>query len=475
MQDEWRASRAADAQRRAALRVPDAAATTRAAATSTLPDLLAPPRPTSAPLYENPTGQNLSPRVGFAWDVLGRRPHGGARRLRPLLQHQQPAEPDRHRDEPAGHAAAGHRRTRPSRSPTSRASGRSRSGPSSGTSRRRACTSGTSTCSASSAGARSRRVGYAGSRGQQPAAQQRRQRARRRRRCADGTLFYPADRRAAEHGLLDDRAEEERRPLLVRRARRSSCARSARRPRLPVLLHLVAQHRHDAGLDLLLRRDERHRVVLPGVRQPDYNKGLADYHATHNWVLNVTWDLPFGKDATGASRARCSAAGRSRRSGRCAAARRSRSSCGPTARARAGRRRSAPARASTGRASRPAARTESAIRGTPEQWFDPTAFVLQPAGTFGNLGRGALIGPGPAHGVDLALVEAASRGRGSARPATSSCASRPSTSSTARTSASRACRPSPASPTASAAADARPHPQTVTSARQIQLGVRVRF
>jgi hypothetical protein len=33
------------------------------------------------------------------------------------------------------------------------------------------------------------------------------------------------------------------------------------------------------------------------------------------------------------------------------------------------------------------------INGTPEQWFDPTAFVLQPAGQLGNLGRDALVSP----------------------------------------------------------------------------------
>ena len=38
-------------------------------------------------------------------------------------------------------------------------------------------------------------------------------------------------------------------------------------------------------------------------------------------------------------------------------------------------------------------RRGQAINGTPEQWFNPAAFVLQPAGTFGNTGRGDFIGP----------------------------------------------------------------------------------
>ncbi|MCA1556708.1 MAG: TonB-dependent receptor, partial [Acidobacteria bacterium] len=36
---------------------------------------------------------------------------------------------------------------------------------------------------------------------------------------------------------------------------------------------------------------------------------------------------------------------------------------------------------------------ESAVLGRPDQYFDPAAFVLQPAGRLGNLGRGTFIGP----------------------------------------------------------------------------------
>jgi hypothetical protein len=47
---------------------------------------------------------------------------------------------------------------------------------------------------------------------------------------------------------------------------------------------------------------------------------------------------------------------------------------------------------------------ERAVVGLPDQWFDPAAFVLQPAGTFGNTGRGDFDGPG-LRTVDLALVK----------------------------------------------------------------------
>ena len=35
----------------------------------------------------------------------------------------------------------------------------------------------------------------------------------------------------------------------------------------------------------------------------NYNKGLADYHAKHNWVMNATWELPFGQNLEGVARA----------------------------------------------------------------------------------------------------------------------------------------------------------------------------
>ena len=51
---------------------------------------------------------------------------------------------------------------------------------------------------------------------------------------------------------------------------------------------------------------------------PDYNKGLSDFDARHNWVVNFTWELPLARDADGLAGA-LSTAGSSRASGRCAA------------------------------------------------------------------------------------------------------------------------------------------------------------
>ena len=47
---------------------------------------------------------------------------------------------------------------------------------------------------------------------------------------------------------------------------------------------------------------------------------------------------------------------------------------------------------------------DNAVTGRPEQWFNPAAFVLQPAGTFGNTGRGDFIGPN-LRTLDLSLTK----------------------------------------------------------------------
>ena len=43
-------------------------------------------------------------------------------------------------------------------------------------------------------------------------------------------------------------------------------------------------------------------TAFPEFEGFNYNKGLADYHAKHNWVTNFTWELPFGKEFAGRSR-----------------------------------------------------------------------------------------------------------------------------------------------------------------------------
>lgn len=139
---------------------------------------------------------------------------------------------------------------------------------------------------------------------------------------------------------------------------------------------------------------------IPGL---NYNKGLADFHANHNWVVNFAWDLPFGEGLTGPAAALLGGwqlAGIGVfRSGNPLTAfvqqNRSRSLWFPSLGPGLGFDRPSMA---------PGRTHQDAILGHPDRYFDPTAFVLQPEGMLGDLGRNALIGPN-LHTVDLAAVK----------------------------------------------------------------------
>ena len=136
---------------------------------------------------------------------------------------------------------------------------------------------------------------------------------------------------------------------------------------------------------------------------PGYNKGLSDFHAKHNWVLSASWDLPFGRGLQGMSSALLAgwrlSGSRKVRSGSPLTVfvqnNRSRSLWQPSIGPGLGRDRPSYA---------PGFGPDNAVTGTPDQWFNPAAFVLQPAGTFGNTGRGDFIGPN-LRTVDLSLVK----------------------------------------------------------------------
>jgi hypothetical protein len=135
----------------------------------------------------------------------------------------------------------------------------------------------------------------------------------------------------------------------------------------------------------------------------NYNKGLADYHAKHNWVANFIWQTPFAKQSAGLHRAVLAgwqlSGIWSMRSGNpltaFVAANRSRSMWGPSL---------APGQGFDRPSMAPGASHQSAILGAPDQWFNPNAFALQPARQLGNLGRGALIGPN-LRNMDLSLMK----------------------------------------------------------------------
>ena len=143
-------------------------------------------------------------------------------------------------------------------------------------------------------------------------------------------------------------------------------------------------------------------VAFPEFEQ-DYNQGPSDWDARHNWVMNVIWDLPIGRGKSGIAGALLDGwqvTGISTmRSGQpltvFVQANRSRSLWGPSI---------APVTGLDRPDLVPGRTAESAVLGNPDQWFDPTAFVLQPAGYMGNSGRGAFRGPN-LRTIDVAAVK----------------------------------------------------------------------
>jgi hypothetical protein len=138
---------------------------------------------------------------------------------------------------------------------------------------------------------------------------------------------------------------------------------------------------------------------------PDYNRGLSDFDTRHAWVVNFTVDIP-GTDALGGVFSGWQASGIwNMRSGQPLTAfvqsNRSRSLWNPSLGPGIGQDRPSYA---------PGYGPDNAVLGRVDQWFNPSAFALQPAGTFGNTGRGDFIGPNT-RTLDMALTRRATFNR----------------------------------------------------------------
>ena len=210
-------------------------------------------------LYEAPDNNNISPRVGVAWDVTGDGLHVAARRLRHVLQHQQLAEPDRHGDQSAGDAA---RRVPESDVPESavRSHVRAVDSPDS-VGRRDAARAGVEPQPAARALGQHR-----GRRSATPdraastccAATTSTRRARRPAPTAGRSSRAGAPRQNTAWTTIELKSSDGDswyRALIVEARRRWS-----QRLHVPVVVHVVEVRRHDAGVDVLLGRDQRHDV-----------------------------------------------------------------------------------------------------------------------------------------------------------------------------------------------------------------------
>ena len=152
-----------------------------------------------------------------------------------------------------------------------------------------------------------------------------------------------------------------------------------------IVLHVVENRRHHPGVDVLLGRDQRHDVGVPGIRSTPTTT-RARPTGTRRTTGSPTWCGRCRSAARAAPAALLSGwqltAIGTMRSGQPLTVfvqnNRSRSQWSPSL---------APNRARSPDLA-PGYTAESAVLGRPDQWFDPAAFVLQPAGTLGNSGRG---------------------------------------------------------------------------------------
>ncbi|MEO8258854.1 MAG: carboxypeptidase regulatory-like domain-containing protein [Acidobacteriota bacterium] len=125
---------------------------------------------------------------------------------------------------------------------------------------------------------------------------------------------------------------------------------------------------------------------------PGYNKGRADFDAEHNWVLSAIWQIPTAFD-------RGSLAGAVFNDWQIATIVRMRSGSPLTVFLQTNRSRSlwapslGPGTGPDRPSYAPGRGPDDAVTGDPDRWFDPSAFVLPPEGTLGNVGRNDLIGP----------------------------------------------------------------------------------
>ncbi|MBM3786087.1 MAG: TonB-dependent receptor [Acidobacteria bacterium] len=139
--------------------------------------------------------------------------------------------------------------------------------------------------------------------------------------------------------------------------------------------------------------------AMPEFEGFNYNKGLADYHAKHNWLVNFTWELPLFRRRPLLGGWQLAAISNVRSGTPLTvflAGNRSRSQWAPSLGPGIGQDRASIVNGFT---------HQSAVIGRPEQWFSPAAFTMAPAGQLGNLGRGTFIGPN-LRMFDLALYKA---------------------------------------------------------------------
>ena len=119
---------------------------------------------------------------------------------------------------------------------------------------------------------------------------------------------------------------------------------------------------------------------------PSFDRGPADFDRTHDLHVNAVWDLPFFKSRGGATAALV-------RGWTLSGILTAQSGNPFTPGIQADWSRTL-ARVAVTRPNYNPAFTGDIVQGGPDEYFNPAAFMLQPQGTLGNVGRNSLVGPG---------------------------------------------------------------------------------
>jgi outer membrane receptor protein involved in Fe transport len=353
---------------------------------ASMPDLQATTTTSGGPIFQNPTLQNFAPRAGFAWDMTGNGKnalHGGAGLFyEPLLSNLYRAYGNR---TPPYYNLINPRNPSFPNPPTSGTSSLLRLDLVEYNLKNPYRAQYNVTYQRELAAQTVATIGFVGSRGYNQIRNVEYNQAVPQI-LGDGRYFFPANpvRRNPAFGSMRLRTTDGLswyKGMIVGASRRFNAG-------VALQASYTLGQSEDLGSQAIGSGDFDNSFQPRYAFDPVDNKGLSDFDIRHNFVFNYTWELPFGKSATGVARG---LAGGWQLSGIVTL----RSGIPFTPQLGVDRARALPR--SSGAGQRPnlaSGCTLNPVLGSPTQYFDPNCFSLPDLGFFGDVPRNTISGPG---------------------------------------------------------------------------------